>query len=162
MFDTKNEAVRRVLAEAPTIGESLCPSCEEHFAEVRGLLDAYGVEYVLVPTLVRGLDYYTRTVFEFVNEGLDAAQASICAGGRYDYLIEEIGGTPTPGVGWAAGVERMAVVEHGRRRSGAGIDLFVVFEERSRRLEILPVARRCANAGCAPTRTTPAARSRAS
>ena len=74
VFDTKNEAVRRVLAEAPTIGESLCPSCEEHFSEVRAFLDAYGVEYVLVPTLVRGLDYYTRTVFEFVNEGLEAAQ----------------------------------------------------------------------------------------
>jgi histidyl-tRNA synthetase len=137
VFDTKNEAVRRVLADAPKIGESLCAACEEHFAEVRGFLDAYGVEYVLVPTLVRGLDYYTRTVFEFVNEGLEAAQASICAGGRYDYLIEELGGDPTPGIGWAAGVERMAASSTADP-DVPEIDLFVAFEDRSRRREILP------------------------
>ena len=125
VFDTKNEAVRRVLATAPTIGDSLCASCREHFAEVRAVLAAYGVDYELVPTLVRGLDYYTRTVFEFVNEGLDAAQASICAGGRYDYLIEEIGGAPTPGVGWAAGVERMVMSVAGDSERAA-LDVFVV------------------------------------
>ena len=86
---------------------------------------------------MRGLDYYTRTVFEFVNEGLEAAQASICAGGRYDYLIEELGGDPTPGIGWAAGVERMAASSTADLEI-AGVDLFVVFEDRSRRREILP------------------------
>jgi histidyl-tRNA synthetase len=136
VFDTKSEPVRRVLAEAPTIGESLCEPCREHFAEVRSFLDAYDVGYELVPTLVRGLDYYTRTVFEFVNEDLGAAQSSICAGGRYDYLIEEIGGPPTPGIGWAAGVERMAASAEPEDEE-AGIDLFVAFADRERRREIL-------------------------
>jgi histidyl-tRNA synthetase len=109
VFDTKNPAVAAVLHSAPTIGDSLCAACREHFDGVRSFLDAYGVEYELVPSLVRGLDYYTRTVFEFVSDRIDAAQATVCAGGRYDYLIEEIGGKPTPGVGWAAGVERLAM-----------------------------------------------------
>jgi histidyl-tRNA synthetase len=137
VFDTRNDAVRGVLAAAPTIGDSLCASCREHFLEVRTFLDAYGIEYALVPTLVRGLDYYTRTVFEFVNEGLDAAQASICAGGRYDYLIEEIGGAPTPGIGWAAGVERMTM-SSSEESAPPAADLFVVFAEPGRRPEILP------------------------
>jgi histidyl-tRNA synthetase len=137
VFDTKDDAVRRVLATAPTIGDSLCPACQEHFREVRAFLDAYGVAYELVPTLVRGLDYYTRTVFEFVNEGLDAAQASICAGGRYDYLIEEIGGPPTPGVGWAAGIERMTM-SSSAEAGPAPVDIFVAFADRGRREEILP------------------------
>jgi histidyl-tRNA synthetase len=137
VFDTKDEAVRRVLADAPTIGDSLCQSCEEHFREVRGFLDAYGVAYELVPTLVRGLDYYTRTVFEFVSDDLEAAQASICAGGRYDYLIEEIGGAPTPGVGWAAGVERMTM-SRSATSAVEPVDLFVAFADRGRRQEILP------------------------
>jgi histidyl-tRNA synthetase len=137
VFDTKDDAVRRLLARAPTVGDSLCDACREHFAEVRRFLDAYGVAYELVPTLVRGLDYYTRTVFEFVNEGLDAAQASICAGGRYDYLIEEIGGAPTPGVGWAAGLERMTALS--AAEAGAEpLDLFIAFADPSRRPEILP------------------------
>ena len=72
-------------------------------------LDALGTKYVVTPGLVRGLDYYTRTVFEFVSDELDAAQSTVCAGGRYDYLIEEIGGDPAPGIGWAAGVERLSM-----------------------------------------------------
>ncbi len=137
VFDTKSDAVRRILADAPRIGNSLCSACREHFAEVRGFLDAYGIEYELAPTLVRGLDYYTRTVFEFVNEGLDAAQASICAGGRYDYLIEEIGGPATPGVGWAAGVERMTTSSTAAVEPEP-VDLFIAFADLSRRREILP------------------------
>ena len=136
VFDTKDEAVRRALADAPTIGDSLCAACRQHFAAVRGFLDAYGVEYELVPTLVRGLDYYTRTVFEFVNEELGAAQASICAGGRYDYLIEEIGGAPTPGVGWAAGVERM-VMSRGDAGGREALDVFVVCDEPADRPAVL-------------------------
>ena len=137
VFDTRNDAVRRVLAEAPTIGESLCSACREHFEQVQGFLTGYDVGFELVPTLVRGLDYYTRTVFEFVNEDLDAAQASICAGGRYDYLIEEIGGVPTPGIGWAAGVERMTMSSSAADEPEA-VDVFVAFADASRRAEILP------------------------
>ena len=136
VFDSKSPHVQRVLGAAPTIGESLCASCSEHFAEVRAFLDRYGVEYELVPTLVRGLDYYTRTVWEFEHGALGAGQSSVCAGGRYDYLIEEIGGPPTPGVGWAAGIERMALVAEPPEAPPAPL-LFFAFEDRSRRGEIL-------------------------
>ena len=136
VFDTGSEDMRRVLAGAPTIGDSLCGACREHFAAVRGQLEAYGIEYELVPTLVRGLDYYTRTVFEFVNDDLGSAQASICAGGRYDYLIEEIGGAPTPGVGWAAGVERVSMSSD-REPKERGLDVFVVCDEQADRPRVL-------------------------
>jgi histidyl-tRNA synthetase len=109
VFDTKNEAVRAVLANAPTIGDSLCASCREHFAQVRGFLDAYGVEYELVPTLVRGLDYYTRTVFEWTASAL-GSQDAVCSGGRYDGLVEQLGGEPTPAIGWALGIERIVAL----------------------------------------------------
>ena len=108
VFDVKSEAVREALRDAPKIGDSLCADCAAHFAEVRRLLDGYGVAYTLEPTLVRGLDYYTRTVFEFVGPE-EKAQSSICSGGRYDGLVEEIGGPPTPG-------DRL------RRRDRAGAD----------------------------------------
>ncbi len=109
VFDTKSTRVREALATAPTVGESLCDACREHFQAVQSYLRAYGIAYELRPTLVRGLDYYTRTVWEFQNDALGSAQSSICAGGRYDYLVEEIGGPPTPGVGWAAGIERIGM-----------------------------------------------------
>ena len=111
VFDVKDERVRAALAGAPTIGESLCGACREHFAEVRRHLDTYGVEYRLVATLVRGLDYYTRTTFEFIGEAL-GAQNDICGGGRYDYLVEELGGPATPGVGFGAGIERLLLQLH--------------------------------------------------
>jgi histidyl-tRNA synthetase len=138
VFDTKSESVGRALASAPTIGDSLCAACAEHFASVRACLDAYGIAYVLRPTLVRGLDYYTRTVWEFSNDDLGAAQSSICAGGRYDYLIEEIGGPSTPAVGWAAGIERMAM-SRDAETPPAVLDVFFAFEDRSRVTEILPL-----------------------
>ena len=106
VFDVKNPAVREALRAAPKIGESLCAECDTHFAAVRSYLDVYGVTYVLEPTLVRGLDYYTRTVFEFVGPE-EKAQSAICSGGRYDGLVEEIGGPPTPGIGFGAGIERL-------------------------------------------------------
>ncbi len=141
VFDTKNAAVERALADAPKISDSLCPACRDHFDEVRGFLDAYGVSYELVPTLVRGLDYYTRTVWEFVNDALGAAQSSICAGGRYDYLIEQIGGPPTAGVGWAAGLERLAMSSAvGAERRG--VDVFIAFDDGARRRDLFPLLAR--------------------
>ena len=98
--------VQEVLREAPAIGDSLCDACVAHFAEVQALLDELGVAYTLVPTLVRGLDYYTRTTWEFIGP-LAGANSTISGGGRYDGLIEEIGGPPTPGVGLGAGIERL-------------------------------------------------------
>jgi histidyl-tRNA synthetase len=129
VFDVKSPTVRAVLADAPKIGESLCDACLEHFAEVRRYLDALGAPYTLEPTLVRGLDYYTRTTFEFVGPD-EGAQSTICAGGRYDGLIEELGGPPTPGIGFGAGVERLVqALEHeGISAEPRGLDLFFVIE----------------------------------
>jgi histidyl-tRNA synthetase len=133
VFDVKTPAVREALREAPKIGESLCADCEAHFAEVRGLLDAYGVGYTLEPTLVRGLDYYTRTVFEFVGPE-EKAQSAICSGGRYDGLIEQIGGPPTPGIGFGAGIERavLALEQEGVTAETAPLDVFFVVDGAAR------------------------------
>jgi histidyl-tRNA synthetase len=105
-YQAKPAEVRAVLDEAPKIGESLCPECVERFAVVRRDLDAMGVSYRLEPTLVRGLDYYSRTTWEFIGP-LENENATLSGGGRYDYLVEEIGGPPTPGVGFGAGIERL-------------------------------------------------------
>jgi histidyl-tRNA synthetase len=134
----KPEPVQRVLAQAPKVGESLCAECQAHFDEVRRYLDAYGIEYRLTPTLVRGLDYYTRTAFEFMGEAL-GAQSSLAGGGRYDYLIEEIGGPPTPAVGLASGIERivLSLAEQGEEPAAPEIEVFFAIEDESSRPEVL-------------------------
>ena len=125
VFDVKSPQVRAALEDAPKIGESLCPACEEHFAAVREALDAAGVRYVLDPTLVRGLDYYSRTTWEFLGPG-----QSLSGGGRYDYLIEQIGGPPTPGVGFGAGIERilLSLELEGIAAAEDMLDVFVAAE----------------------------------
>jgi histidyl-tRNA synthetase len=128
VFDVKSEGVQAALAEAPKIGEALCDACREHFDQVRGFLDALGVRYELRPTLVRGLDYYTRTTFEFKDEAI-GAQDSICGGGRYDGLIEAIGGPPTPGIGFGAGIERLLLSLGDTEVEPQGIDVFFVAAE---------------------------------
>jgi histidyl-tRNA synthetase len=128
VFDVKSEQVQTLLAEAPKIGESLCDECREHFEQVRGFLDAVGVRYELRPTLVRGLDYYTRTTFEFKDEAI-GAQDTICGGGRYDGLMEAIGGPPTPGIGFGAGIERLLLSLDDAKASDEGIDVFFVADE---------------------------------
>jgi histidyl-tRNA synthetase len=105
-FDADHAGTRAVMADAPRLLDRLEPDDAEHLAAVRALLDAAGRAYELDSTLVRGLDYYTRTVFEFESERL-GAQAALGGGGRYDGLVAELGGPPTPGVGWAAGIERI-------------------------------------------------------
>jgi histidyl-tRNA synthetase len=126
VFDVTNPTVRAALADAPKIGESLCEACAEHFASVRRYLDALGVPYSVESTLVRGLDYYTRTTFEFVGPE-EGAQSAICAGGRYDGLIEEIGGPPTPGIGFGAGVERLLLALENERITAAAPTLELFF-----------------------------------
>jgi len=138
VFDVKSERVQAVLANAPKIGDSLCDACREHFARVRAYLDAYGVRYELVPTLVRGLDYYTRTTFEFKSEDL-GAKDTICGGGRYDGLIEEIGGASTPGIGFGAGLERLLLSIEAPAPDEAHTDVFFVCEETVDRARILPL-----------------------
>ena len=105
-FDSKDEGTRAAMAEAPTMLDRLDEADAEHFAAVRRLLDQAGISYELDGTLVRGLDYYTRTVFAFESDEL-GAQSEVGGGGRYDRLIEQLGGPPTPAAGWAAGIERI-------------------------------------------------------
>jgi histidyl-tRNA synthetase len=148
-FDADHEGTRVVMKDAPTLLDSLDPADADHFAEVRALLDRNGVSYDIDPTLVRGLDYYTRTLFEFECERL-GAQSGIGGGGRYDGLIEQLGGPPTPGCGWALGVDRIALAlepEEGEaatdteeRRDG----VFVVAEDddRERALTLVTELRR--------------------
>jgi histidyl-tRNA synthetase len=138
VFDVKSERVQKLLESAPKIGESLCDECREHFEAVRKFLAAYGVRYELVPTLVRGLDYYTRTTFEFKDEAI-GAKDTICGGGRYDGLIEEIGGTPTPGIGFGAGVERLLLSIGDRPLEGGQLDVFFVCAETADRTRVVPL-----------------------
>ena len=105
-FDADHPGTREVMAGAPLLLDRLHPEDREHFEAVKRLLDSAGLAYEIDPTLVRGLDYYTRTVFEFTSDAL-GAQSGVGGGGRYDGLIEQIGGPPTPGMGWASGIERI-------------------------------------------------------
>jgi histidyl-tRNA synthetase len=105
-FDAKDEGTQAVMQDAPLLLDAINAEDRAHFDEVLSLLGAVGVSYEIDPTLVRGLDYYTRTVFEFTADGL-GSQSGVAGGGRYDGLVEMLGGQPTPGVGWAAGVERI-------------------------------------------------------
>jgi histidyl-tRNA synthetase len=109
ILDSKDEGDREIVAAAPRLEESLNEASRDFFAQVRAGLDALEITYRLNPHLVRGLDYYTHTAFEFTTTAL-GAQGAVIAGGRYDGLVEEIGGPSTPGVGWAAGVERLALL----------------------------------------------------
>ncbi|MBA3735976.1 MAG: histidine--tRNA ligase [Actinobacteria bacterium] len=138
VFDVKSERVQALLADAPKVGESLCDACREHFERVRECLDAYGVRYELTPALVRGLDYYARTTFEFKDEAI-GAKDTICGGGRYDGLIEEIGGPPTPGIGFGAGIERLLLSIGAERAEPARADVFFVFEDCADRARVLPL-----------------------
>jgi histidyl-tRNA synthetase len=132
VFDVKNEKVLAALADAPKIGDSLCGACREHFDAVKAHLDAYGVRYVLDPTLVRGLDYYTRTTFEFIGPE-ENVNSTICGGGRYDGLVEAVGGAATPAIGFGAGVEREGATAEVPR-----LDVFVACEEPELRTRLLP------------------------
>jgi histidyl-tRNA synthetase len=117
ILDSKNPAMREIVAGAPLITDHLDPESAGHFDELRRQLDAVGVRYEVNPRLVRGLDYYTRTVFEWITTDL-GAQDAVCSGGRYDGLVGQLGGAPAPAIGWALGEER--VVELMRLQGQAG------------------------------------------
>ena len=114
LLDSKDPVMVELNATAPSITERLCDACSEHFAGVRGHLDALGVAYRLEPRLVRGLDYYTRTAFEVIPEGATGQQSAIGGGGRYDGLVELLGGKPTPGIGFGIGLDRVLLALEGR------------------------------------------------
>lgn len=109
VLDCKNEKCREALANAPLMKDHLCEDCEKHFETVKKALIAAGVEYELDAHIVRGLDYYTNTAFEFIAEGL-GAQSTLCGGGRYNGLCAELGGDDSPGVGFALGIERLLLL----------------------------------------------------
>jgi histidyl-tRNA synthetase len=137
------------MADAPRLLDRLPADDLDHFAEVRRLLDDAGIAYEVDTTLVRGLDYYTRTLFEYQSTALEAAQNAVGGGGRYDRLIEQIGGPPTPGMGWAAGVERMLMAAPQQPVASPPVDLFVAYtgpELRSAALRLATDARRAGHA----------------
>jgi histidyl-tRNA synthetase len=123
-FDSADEGTVVVMRNAPLLLDELDADDVEHFAEVRELLDRAGVAYEVDGTLVRGLDYYTRTVFEFTSDAL-GAQSGVGGGGRYDGLVEQLGGPGTPGMGWAAGIERILLAGSPSPAGGRAVDLYV-------------------------------------
>jgi histidyl-tRNA synthetase len=125
-FDSDHDGTRRVMESAPRLIDRLTDDDAAHFAEVRALLDRAGQRYEIDSTLVRGLDYYTRTVFE-LESGALGAQSALGGGGRYDALVEELGGQPTPAVGWAAGVERILLAAEAEPAPPT-LDLYVALE----------------------------------
>jgi histidyl-tRNA synthetase len=127
ILDSKNPAMRAVIDEAPQITEHLDPASREHFDSLKSHLDACGVPYAVNPRLVRGLDYYTRTVFEWTTDAL-GAQDAVCSGGRYDGLVAQLGGQPTPAIGWGLGMERVTELlrETGVAVSGVTPQVYVV------------------------------------
>jgi histidyl-tRNA synthetase len=144
-FDADHAGTRAVMEDAPRLLDRLEPDDAEHFAEVRAFLDAAGFAYEVDSTLVRGLDYYTRTVFEFESERL-GAQAALGGGGRYDRLVEEIGGPPTPGVGWAAGIERILLASDATPEPETA-DVFVAVGDPEERTKAFLMALRLRAAG---------------
>ena len=126
-FDADDAGTRRVMAGAPRLLDRLTPDDAEHFDEVKLLLRAAGVDYEIDPTLVRGLDYYTRTLFEFTSDAL-GAQSGVGGGGRYDGLVAALGGPPTPGIGWATGVERILLAAAAPEAKPDPVDLYVAHD----------------------------------
>jgi len=128
ILDSKNPEMQDVVAGAPLLTDHLDPESKDHFEALCAMLRDVGVPYVLNPRLVRGLDYYTRTVFEWVNTDAQGAQNAVCSGGRYDGLIAQLGGESTPGVGFAMGVERVVklLIQAERAPPAAVADVYVV------------------------------------
>ncbi|MEA2139468.1 MAG: histidyl-tRNA synthetase [Solirubrobacteraceae bacterium] len=138
-FDADHPGTRAVMQAAPLLLDRLDAEDAEHFATVRELLDRAGVDYAVDPTLVRGLDYYTRTVFEFTSDKL-GAQSALGGGGRYDGLVEMLGGPATPGCGFAAGIERMTLAAPGPPVAPPPVDLYVAFEGAGQRAGAFAIA----------------------
>ena len=128
VLDCKNPGCQRVVEGAPKITDYLCSECREHYEKVKEYLALLGVDFKENPLLVRGLDYYTKTVFEFKSPNL-GAQSTVLAGGRYDYLVEEIGGPPTPALGFAMGVDRVMLLIDEPQREREGVFIVVRGEE---------------------------------
>ena len=131
-FDSSHEGTRAVMRGAPRLLDQLSEDDAAHFADVRAMLDEASVSYEIDSTLVRGLDYYTRTVFEFTSDAL-GAQSGVGGGGRYDGLVEQLGGRPAPGMGWAAGVERILLAGERPHLVAPPVDVFFALDGESAR-----------------------------
>jgi histidyl-tRNA synthetase len=150
-FDASDAGTRAVMEGAPRLLDRLAPDDLEHFTQVQALLDASGIAYEVDTALVRGLDYYTRTLFEFSSDAL-GAQSGVGGGGRYDRLIEQLGGQRTPGVGFAAGVDRILLAAPEQPTAPDPVDLFVARADREAeapRLAAFELAREARRAGLA-------------
>ena len=127
ILDCKEDAPK--LTDAPAMLDNLCEECADHFDKLKRYLAAMDIGYAIDPRIVRGLDYYTKTVFEIITDTPDGGELTVCGGGRYDGLIEELGGPATPGIGWGMGIERMLMVQDMRGSAPAApdyLDAFVV------------------------------------
>ncbi len=136
ILDCKEDADK--LTDAPAMLDNLCEDCAGHFEKLQGYLKAMGIEYAIDARIVRGLDYYTKTVFEIITDSPDGTPLTVCGGGRYDGLVEELGGPATPGIGWGMGIERMIMVQDMRGtapEAPALLDAFVVTLGDEARLE---------------------------
>jgi len=118
LLDCKSEVCKKIAKDAPVTTDNLCPECSKHFSDVKDYLDSGKIPYVVDTSIVRGLDYYTKTVFEFIAEGI-GAQGTVCAGGRYDGLMEQLGGPSLPGIGFASGLSRLILA---MRESGVVLE----------------------------------------
>lgn len=149
IIDCKVPECKKIVAGAPRIIDYICGECKEHLASLRAYLDDAGVPYEIDPDIVRGLDYYTKTVFEFVTTAL-GAQGTVCGGGRYDNLVESVGGKPTPCVGFGLGLERLILLMETLGLpfgEGNGIDAFIMSQSPSYVDECLKTVRRLRAAG---------------
>ena len=148
LLDSKNPAMQPLLEAAPKLMDFLGQASLDHFNNVKAILDANGLAYRINPRLVRGMDYYNLTVFEFVTDSL-GAQGTICGGGRYDYLIEQIGGKSAPAVGWALGVERVLELlkEHGVEVPQPLPDVYAVITDAASMPQVMPVLQQLRKAG---------------
>ena len=140
ILDSKNPAMKALNDAAPKLLDFLGEQSLAHFNAVKAILDANGVSYTINPRLVRGMDYYNLTVFEFITEQL-GSQGTVCGGGRYDYLIEQIGGKPAPAVGWALGVERVLELlkEQGASAVVGALDVYAIVSDAAALPRVLPV-----------------------
>jgi histidyl-tRNA synthetase len=148
LFDAKDAAVQQVMRDAPKVLDHLSPAAQAHYDRVKAALDALGISYVEDPFLVRGLDYYTKTVFEFTCDRL-GAQSGIGGGGRYDGLVEDLGGPPTPGIGFGSGLERivLALEAAGAVDGEPRLDCYLAVPDDTLRLDLMPLLRRLRAAG---------------
>ncbi len=151
VLDSKHPATQALLSEAPSLSSALSDGSQARFVAVQQALTALGIPFVLNPRLVRGLDYYSHTAFEITSSQL-GAQATVCGGGRYDGLVQQLGGPATPAIGWALGMERLMLLLSQAERPAAKADLYVVSRGEAASTMALAVARLCRQAGLAVER----------